>query len=70
MVSMSTEAIVDRLLRDGYGDLVTAIRSREMTAHAAACLVGYFRRKPTKSAPGEDGRSKRRLFNERKLLEG
>jgi hypothetical protein len=70
MASMSTEAIVNRLARDGYGGLVTAIRSRQMTAHAAACLVGYFRRRATKSAPGDDPRSKRRLFNESALLKG
>jgi hypothetical protein len=70
MASMSTEAIVARLLRDGHGDLVEAIRNRELTPHAAACLVGYLRRKPIKSAPGDDPRSKRRLFNESVLLRG
>jgi hypothetical protein len=68
MASMTKEQIVARLLRDGYGDLVTAIHQRETTAHAAACLVGYFRRKPIKSAPGEDNRSKLRLYSEAKLL--
>lgn len=67
MASMSREAIVDRLLRDGYGDLVTAIRNREMTAHGAACLVGYFKRRATRSEPGEDNRSRRRLYAEGKL---
>jgi len=67
MASMSREAIVDRLLRDGYSDLVTAIRNRELTPHAAACLVGYFKRKPIKSPPGEDNRSRRRLYAEGKL---
>jgi hypothetical protein len=70
MASLSTAQIVNRLLRDGYGDLVTAIRNREMTAHAASIIAGYARRKPTKSAPGEDPRSKRRLFNESTLLRG
>jgi len=67
MASLTTTQIVSRLLRDGYGDLVTKIRQREMTAHAAACLVGYFKRKPIKSAPGEDNRSRRRLYTEGKL---
>jgi hypothetical protein len=67
MASMSTQAIVDRLLRDGHGDLVSKIRNRELSPHGAACLVGYFLRKPTKSAPGEDNRSRRRLYTEGKL---
>jgi hypothetical protein len=67
MASMSTQAIVDRLLRDGHGDLVSKIHDREMTPHAAGCLAGYFRRKPIKSAPGDDPRSKRRLYTEGKL---
>jgi hypothetical protein len=61
MASMTTTQIVARLARDGYDRLVWAVRNREMTAHAAAALVGYIRRKPTKSAPGVDPRSKRRL---------
>jgi hypothetical protein len=55
---------------DGHFDLLEAVRQREITAHHAGILVGYFGRAPTKSPAGEDPRSKRRLFNEQALLRG
>ena len=68
MASMTTAQILARLVRDGYGDLATAVHQREITAHAAGILAGYTRRKPTKSAPGTSEVSKRRLYTEAALL--
>jgi hypothetical protein len=61
---MSTAAILDRLKRDGHLDLVAAVHARAISAHSAGILAGYTRRKPTRSAPGVDPRSKRRLAAE------
>jgi hypothetical protein len=69
MASMNRDEVVARLLRDGHGNLVTAIRDRVLTPYAAACLVGYRKRPPTKSA-GEDNRSRRRLAVEGMLMWG
>jgi hypothetical protein len=68
MPSMNRDQVVARLLRDGHGDLVTAIRDRVLTPYAAACLVGYRQRPPTKSIPGEHNRSRRRLAIEGALI--
>jgi hypothetical protein len=65
MASMSTAAILDRLRRDGHGELVTAVRERQLSAYGAACLAGYFKRKAGKL--GSDNRSRRRLYGEAKL---
>jgi hypothetical protein len=70
MASMTVEQILARLRRDGHGDLITAVHDRELSAYGAACLVGYVRRKRTKSSPGEDPRSRYRLFRESVVLKG
>jgi hypothetical protein len=63
MASVTTvAAILDRLARDGRGDLITAVRDRTISAHSAGILAGYFRRKPTKSS------NKRRLAIESMLM--
>src|SRR5262249_13975179 len=66
-MALSPEAILNRLQRDGHLDLLTAVRQRQISAFHAACIVGYCKRPPTKSAPGDDNRSKQRLFIERTL---
>jgi hypothetical protein len=66
----SPASILNRLERDGHFDLLEAVHQRQISAFAAGCIAGYCKRPPTKSAPGEDGRSRRRLFNEAVLLRG
>ena len=67
MPSWTPASICRRLERDGHFDLLEAVRQREITAHHAGCIAGYLRRAATKSAPGDDPRSKRRLYTEGKL---
>jgi hypothetical protein len=68
MSSNSTTSILRRLEADGHLDLLTAVHQRRISPYAAACIVGYFRRKPAKGPPGEDNRSRRRLGDEGALL--
>jgi hypothetical protein len=60
--------ILARLERQKRFDLLDLIESRQLSAYGVACELGWCRRRRTISAPGDDPRSHRRIFDVKALI--